>query len=55
MRHQKKLVVAERTKFLSMKLQINELIIKYLHHLWNASINCKFENLGQEEQTTEED
>ena len=55
MRPKKRLVVAERTKFILMKQEIDEPIIKYLHRLRNASRYCKFEKLGQEEQTIEED
>ena len=51
----KRLVVAERSKFISMKQEIDEPIIKYLHCLRNASRYCEFEKLGQEEQTIEED
>ena len=51
----KRLVVAERTKFMSMKQEIDEPIIKYLHRLRNASRYCEFEKLGQREQTIEED
>ena len=55
MRPMKRLVVAERTKFMSMKQEIDEHIIKYLHCLRNASRYCEFKKLGQEEQTIEED
>ena len=55
MRPKKRLIVAERTKFMSMKQEINEPIIKYLHRLRNASRYCEFEKLGQEELTIEED
>ena len=51
----KRLVMAERTKFMSMKQEINEPIMKYLHRLQNASRYCGFEKLGQGEQTIEED
>ena len=51
----KRLVVAERTKFTSMKQEIDKSIIKYLHRLRNASRYCEFEKLGLEEQTIEED
>ena len=54
MRPKKRLVVAERTKFMSMKQEIDEPIIKYLHRLRNASRYCEPEKLGQE-QTIEED
>ena len=53
MRPKKRLVAAERTKF--MKQEIDEPIIKYLHRLRNASRYCEFEKLGQEEQAIEED
>ena len=33
---------------------MDEPIIKYLHHLRNASIYCEFEKLGQEDQMVEE-
>ena len=55
MRPKKRLVMAERTKFISMKQEIDEPIIKYLHCLRNVSRYCEFEKLEQEEQTTEED
>ena len=55
MRPKKRLVMAEKTKFMSMKQEIDEPMIKYLHRLRNASRYCKFEKLGQEEQTIEED
>ena len=51
----KRLVVAKWTKSVSMKQEIDEPIIKYLHRLRNASRFCEFEKLGQEEQTIEED
>ena len=51
MRLKKRLIVAERTKFMLMKQEIDEPIIKYLHCLRNVRI----EKLGQKEQTTEED
>ena len=54
MRPKKRLVVAERVKFMSMIQEIDESIIKYLHRLRNASRYCEFEKLGQEEQPTEE-
>ena len=55
MRPKKRLVVAERTKFMSMKQEIDEPIIKYLHSLRNASRYCESEKHGLEEQTTEDD
>ena len=47
--------MAERTKFKSMKQEIDEPVIKYLHCLRNADRYWKFEKPGQEEQTIEED
>ena len=38
-----------------MKQNIDEPIIKYLHCQQNAIRYCEFENLGQKEQTIEED
>ena len=38
-----------------MKQEIDELIIKYLHCLWNVSRYWEFEKIGQKEQTIEED
>ena len=55
MRPKKRLVVAKRTKFMSMKQEIDEPIIKYPHRLRNASRYCKFEKFGREEQMIEED
>ena len=52
---QEKVGMVERTKFVSMKQEIYELIIKYLYRLPNVSGYCEFEKLGQEEQTFEED
>ena len=54
MRPKKRLVVVERTKFTSMKQEIDEPIIKYLHHRRNVSRYGEFEKCGQEEQTTKE-
>ena len=54
MRPKKWLVVAERTKSMSMKQEIDEPMIKYLHCLRNASGYCEFEKLGQEH-TIDED
>ena len=47
MRLKKRLVVAEKTKFISMKQEIDEPIIKYLHRLGNASRYREFENLDK--------
>ena len=41
--------------FMTMKQGIDDSIIKYLHRLRNANRYSKFEKLGQEEQTIEED
>ena len=46
--------MVERTKFMSMKQEIDEPIVKYLHRPRNANRYCEFEKLGQEEQTIEE-
>ena len=51
----KKSVVVKRTKFISMKQESDESIIKYLHCLRNACRYCGFEKLRQEEQVIEED
>ena len=50
--HKKKYEAQE--KFMSMKQEIDEPIIKYLHSLQNASRYCELEKLEREEQTTEE-
>ena len=55
MRPKKRLVIAERTKFMAMKQEVDEPIIKYLHRLKSASKYCEFEKLGTEEQTTEKE
>ena len=54
MRPKKILVVAERAKFMSIKQEIDELIIKYLHSLQNASRYCEFKKFEPEEQMIEE-
>ena len=51
----KRLVVVERTKFMSMNQEIDEPIIKYLHYKQNARRYCEFEKLEQEWQTIEGD
>lgn len=55
MRPKKRLVIAERTKFMAMKQEVDEPIVKYLHRLRSASKYCEFEKLGTGEQTTEEE
>ena len=55
MRPKKRLIVTEIKKFISMKQEIDEPIIKYLHRQRNASRYCELEKLGQEEQSIEED
>ena len=47
--------MTERIKFMSMKQEIDEPIIKYLPRLRNASRYCEFEKIVIEEQTSEED
>ena len=54
MRHKKRLVAAERTKFMSRKQEIDKSIIKFLLRQRNAKRYCAFEKLRQEEQTIEE-
>ena len=54
MRPPKKLVVGERTKFISMKQEIDEQIIKCQYHLRNSIRYCVFEKLRQEKQRIEE-
>ena len=49
MRPKKRLVMAERMKFMSMKQEIDKPTIKYLHRLRNASRYCKFEKQMIEE------
>ena len=51
MRPKKRSVVAERMKFMSMKQEIDEPIIKYLHRLRNASRYSEFEKYGREERS----
>ena len=55
MKPKKRLVVVERTKFMLMKQEIDEPIMKYLHSLRNVSRYCEFKKLGLEEHTIEED
>ena len=47
----KKLVIAERTKFLCKKQNSNDLARSYLHRLKEASRFCEFEKLGTENMT----
>ena len=55
MRPKKRLVMAERTEFMSMKQEIDEPIIRYQYRFRNARRYCEFKELGQEEQMTEQD
>ena len=55
MRPEKRVVLAERMKFMSMKQEVDEPIIKYLPRLRNASRYWEFEKIVIEEQTSEED
>ena len=55
MKPKKRLVVAERMKFMLMKQEIDEPVMKYLHRIQNASRYCEFEELGQEKQMIEVD
>ena len=45
-RPKKKLVIAERTKFLSTKQNLGESVRNYVHRLKQASRFCEFEKLG---------
>lgn len=55
MRLKKMLVVIEKTKFMLMKEESDEPIIKYLSCLKNVNKYCEFEKLRQEEQTIGEE
>ena len=55
LRPKKKLVITERTKFLSNKQNSNKLARFYLHRLKEASKFCEFEKLGTENITIEEE
>lgn len=48
------LVIAERTKFLTSKQELNEMIIQYINKLQEASRFCDFEKLGAGEMTIED-
>ena len=54
-RPKKKLVIAERTKFMETRQDPNESIIQYVHRLKVASKYCEFEKLGSEDMTTEDE
>ena len=45
-RPKKRLVISERTKFLSLKQDAGESIIAYYRRLRSAAATCDFENLG---------
>ena len=55
MRPKKRLVVAEWTKFMSMKQEIDEPYIKYWYRLRSTGRYYVFEKPGLEKQTVEED
>ena len=54
-RPKKKLVIAERTKFLSTKQNPGETARNYVHRLKQASRFCEFEKLGSGMMSTEEE
>ena len=55
LRSKKKLVIAERTKFLFKSQNSKELSRFYLHRLKEASRFCEFEKLATENMTIEEE
>ena len=55
LRLKKKLVIAERMKFLSKIQKQKEIILKYIHRLKQASRFYKFEKLWTKEMTIKEE
>ena len=51
----KRLVVAERTKFLEIRQHPNESIVQFVHQLKERARYCEFERLGIGEMTTEDE
>lgn len=49
--HHKKMVIAERTKFIISKIELNEIIIQSIHNLQGASRFYDFEELVTGEMT----
>jgi len=54
-RPQKKLVIAERVQFLSLKQNVNECVQSFVERLRQAARYCEFEKLGENDQTAEDD
>ena len=52
-RPKKRLVIAERTKFLETRQHPNESIVQFIHQLKEKAKYCEFERLGTGEMTTE--
>jgi len=55
MRPKKKLIIAERVRFLSLKQNQNESIQSYVERLKEGARFCEFEKLGKGDQTEEDD
>ncbi|XP_065671718.1 uncharacterized protein LOC136089594 [Hydra vulgaris] len=55
LRPQKRLIIAERVRFLASKQQNNEKIVSYAQRLREASGFCNFEKLGKDGQSAEDD
>ena len=55
LRPQKRLIIAERVRFLASKQQNNENIVSYAQRLRKASRFCNFEKLGKDGQSAEDD
>ena len=54
-RPKKRLVIAERTKFLETRQHPDESIVQFVHQLKERSRYCEFERLGTGEMTTEDE
>ncbi|XP_012566138.1 uncharacterized protein LOC105850199 [Hydra vulgaris] len=55
LRPQKRLIIAERVRFLALKQQNNENIVSYAQRLREASRFCNIEKLGRDGQSVEDD
>ena len=55
LRAQKRLIIAERVRFLALKQQGNENIVSYAQRLSEALRFCNFEKLGKDGQSAEDD
>ena len=55
LRSQKRLIIAERVRFLALKQQSNENIVPYVQRLLEASRFCNFEKLGKDVRSAEDD